>query len=234
VSRRFRFCIVAAVLFCPAGARAGSLTVSPITVEVVTPATTATVTARNGESRPLAAQIRVFRWTQVDGQDRLDPTEDVVASPPVVTINGGADYVVRLERTAGREIAGEEAYRVVVDELPNPNRQRNGSVALVLRYLIPAFFFSADATQPKLVWSLAHRGGATILQAVNSGDKRIQIVDLKLGDANRALMVGKGLAGYVLGHSTHSWVVPAGSGLTNAAVVSASSDHGAIHASLSQ
>ena len=234
MSRSFRVSLVAAALFCPTWAEAGSLTVSPITVDVVTPATTATVTARNGESRPLAAQIRVFRWTQVDGQDRLDPTEDIVASPPVVTINGGADYVVRLERTAGREIAGEEAYRVIVDELPNPNRQRNGSVALVLRYLLPAFFFSADATQPKLVWSLAHRGGATLLQAANSGDKRIQIVDLKLGDANRGLMVGKGLAGYVLGHSTRSWVVPAGSGLTNAAVVSATSDHGPIHASLSQ
>ena len=234
MSRSFRVCIVAAALFCPTWAGAGSLTVSPITVEVVTPATTATVTARNGESRPLAAQIRVFRWTQVDGQDRLDPTEDVVASPPVVTINGGADYVVRLERTAAREIGGEEAYRVIVDELPNPNRQRNGSVAMVLRYLVPAFFFSADASQPKLVWSLAHRGGATLLQAANSGDKRIQIVDLKLGDANRGLMVGKGLAGYVLGHSTRSWVVPAGSGLTNAAVVSATSDHGPIHASLSQ
>jgi fimbrial chaperone protein len=230
VSRTFRVCIVAAVLFCSARAGAASLSVSPITVDVVTPATTATVTVRNGESRPVAAQIRVFRWTQVDGQDRLDPTEDVVASPPVVTINGGADYIVRLERSAGREIGGEEAYRVVVDELPNPNRQRNGSVALVLRYLIPAFFFSADATQPKLVWSLAHRGDATLLQAANSGDKRIQIVDLKLG----ASMVSKGLAGYVLGHSTRSWVVPAGSGLTNAAVVSASSDHGAIHASLSQ
>jgi fimbrial chaperone protein len=230
VSRSFRVCIVAAVLFCSARAEAASLSVLPITVDVVTPATTATVTVRNGESRPLAAQIRVFRWTQVDGQDRLDPTEDVVASPPVVTINGGADYIVRLERTAGQEIGGEEAYRVVVDELPNPNRQRNGSVALVLRYLIPAFFFSADATQPKLVWSLAHRGGATLLQAANSGDKRIQIVDLKLG----ASMVSKGLAGYVLGHSTRSWVVPAGSVLTNAAVVSASSDHGAIHAPLSQ
>ena len=234
MSRNIGVSIVAAALFCSTGTEAASLSVSPITVDVVTPATNATVTVRNGESRPLAAQIRVFRWTQADGKDRLDPTEDVVASPPVVTINGGADYVVRLERTTGHDFGGEEAYRVVVDELPNPNRQRNGSVALVLRYLLPAFFFSADATQPKLVWSLAHRGGATLLQAANSGDKRIQIVDLKLGDANQALMVGKGLAGYVLGHSTRSWIVPAGSGLTNAAIVSATSDHGAIHASLSQ
>src|SRR5580704_124123 len=130
------------MLFCSTWAGAASLSVSPITVDVVTPATNATVTARNGESRPLAAQIRVFRWTQVDGQDRLEPTEDVVASPPIVTINSGADYVVRLERTAAGEVAGEEAYRAVIDELPNPNRQRNGAIALVLRYLVPVFFLS--------------------------------------------------------------------------------------------
>jgi fimbrial chaperone protein len=232
MARSFRLLTVAAVLLGPTLAEAASLSVVPISVDVVRPATIGTVTLRNKESRPLAAQVRVFRWTQIDGEDRLEPTEDVVASPPIVTINSGADYVVRLERTAAREIAGEEAYRAVIDELPNPNRQRNGAIALVLRYLVPVFFLSPDAAQPRLVWSLAHRGGATLLQAVNGGDKRIQIVDLKLGAADRALMVGKGLAGYVLGHSTRSWVLPAKAGLTSGAAVFASSDHGPIHASL--
>ena len=231
--RSFRLLSVAALLLGSTLAEAASLSVVPISVDVVRPAAIGTVTLRNRESRPLSAQVRVFRWTQVDGEDRLEPTEDVVASPPIVTINSGADYVVRLERIAAREIAGEEAYRAVIDELPNPNRQRNGAIALVLRYLVPVFFLSPDAAQPRLVWSLAHRGGATLLQAVNGGDKRIQIVDLKLGAADRALMVGKGLAGYVLGHSTRSWVLPAKAGLTSGAAVFASSDHGPIHASLS-
>ena len=154
-------------------AQAASLTVVPISIDVPQPAAVAVITLRNREARPLNAQIRVFRWTQVDGGDRLEPTEDVIASPPIVTINAGADYLVRLQRTAPGALAGEEAYRAVIDELPNPNRQRNGAIAIVLRYLVPTFFLSPDATQPKLAWSIVRRGGAVVVTAVNSGDRRI-------------------------------------------------------------
>jgi fimbrial chaperone protein len=214
-------------------ASAASLSVLPILISVPQPSAMTTITLHNREARPLNAQVRVFRWTQVDGEDRLEPTSDVIASPPIVTISPGADYSVRLQRVATGEITGEEAYRTVVDELPNPNRQRNGAIALVLRYIVPTFFLSPDAAQPKLSWSLTREDGATVLTAVNSGDKRIQIVDLKLKTGKgRTLLVGKGLAGYVLGHSSHAWVVPAREGVERSDLVMADSDHGPIRAPL--
>ena len=116
-----------------------------------------------------------------------------------MTINAGGDYVGRLQRIAQSAAESEETYRTVIDELPDPNRQRNGSIAIVLRYLVPTFFMSPMlAAAPELF--IARRGGATVLAATNSGDKRIQIIDLRLMVAKgRSLMVGKGLAGYVLG-----------------------------------
>jgi len=216
-------------------ARAAALSVIPITVTVVGPATIGTITLRNREVQPLNAQVRVFRWTQFDGHDKLVPTDDVVASPPIVTISAGADYVVRLQRVASSQIIGEEAYRTVIDELPNPNRQRNGTVAIVLRYLVPTFFLSPDASQPRLIWSLARHRNARILTATNSGDKRIQITDLKLKTrTHRTLLIARGLAGYVLGHSSRTWIVPARSGPLSGGIVLASSDHGHIHAALSR
>jgi fimbrial chaperone protein len=216
-------------------ARAASLTVEPISIEVLQPSAVGAVTLRNGEARPLNAQIRVFRWTQVDGEDRLEPADDVVASPPIVTISAGADYIVRLQRTAPGAVDGEDAYRTVIDELPNPNRQRNGSIAIVLRYLVPTFFLSPDATQPKLKWSIVAHGRAAVLTADNSGDKRIQIVDLKLATAaGRSVLVGKGLAGYVLGHSSRAWQLPVWTGPVSGALVVAASDHGPIRAPLSR
>ena len=81
MSQSFRLLMVAVALFGSTFAEAASLSVVPISVDVVRPATIGTVTLRNRESRPLPAQVRVFRWTQVDGEDRLEPTDDVVASP---------------------------------------------------------------------------------------------------------------------------------------------------------
>ena len=211
--------------------RAASLRVSPILIDGGAGAN-ATITLHNGEARPLDAQVRVFRWTQADGREDLVPTDDVVASPPIVSIDAGSDYVVRLQRTVGEEPVGEEAYRVVVDELPNPDRQRNGTVAVVLRYIVPAFFFAPDASQPRVRWSIGQRDGRAVVVAENSGDHRVQLTDLSLKVGGRVLKVEKGLAGYVLGHSVKEWALgPKLSGLHGGTVL-ANSDHGPLHAPL--
>ena len=234
IGRFVSLSIAMAITAAAPPARSASLNVAPISIEIVEPASTGAVTLRNHGERPLNVQVRLFRWTQVDGADRLEPTDDVVASPPIVTINAGADYVVRLQRIAQSAAQSEETYRTVIDELPDPNRQRNGSIAIVLRYLVPTFFMSPDASQPRLSWSIARRGGATVLAATNSGDKRIQIIDLRLMVAKgRSLMVGKGLAGYVLGHSARAWTLPSKAGAVSGGVVVAASDHGPISAPVS-
>src|SRR5476649_336008 len=107
---------VVVVSLVPSLARASSLSVLPISLDVTQQTNIGTLTLRNREVRPLNVQVRVFRWTQVDGQDKLEPTQDVVVSPPIVTISAGADYVVRLQRTNSGAIDGEEAYRAVIDE----------------------------------------------------------------------------------------------------------------------
>ncbi len=211
--------------------QAAALRVSPILIDGG-PQANATITLRNQENRPMNAQVRVFRWSQKNGQDVLEPTDDVVASPPIVSIGAKEDYVVRLQRTTGQEPVSEEAYRIVVDELPNPDRQRNGTVAVVLRYIVPAFFFPLEATQPRILWSLEHRDGHAFVVAENSGDKRLQLVNLGIRSGKRTTIVGKGLAGYVLGHSRKEWPLTAKlAGLRGGTVV-ATGDHGALNAPL--
>jgi fimbrial chaperone protein len=119
---------------------------------------------------------------------------------------------------------GEENYRLVVDELPDANRQRNGAVAVVVRYIVPVFFLAQDASPARLTWSLLRQNGSNMLSAENSGDKEIRIADLSLGRS----LIGKGLAGYVLGHSTKVWpLTKAGAGQ-----VKAQTDKGPLSASL--
>ena len=221
----------AGLAVAPVASQAAALRVSPILIEGGDQANT-TITLRNQEARTLNAQVRVFRWSQHDGQEDLEPTDDVVASPPIVSIAPLEDYVIRLQRNTGQQPVSEEAYRVVVDELPNPDRQRNGTVAVVLRYIVPAFFFPPDASQPRLHWSLARREGHAVIVAENTGDKRIQLTNLGIRSGSRTSVIGKGLAGYVLGHSTMEWPLALKfSGLRGGTVV-AGSDHGSINAPL--
>lgn len=183
------------------GVMAASLNVSPTKVEIFYPQQATTLNLRNMGDKETIGQVRVFAWRQENGEDILEPTEAVVASPPIVEIHPGTDYTIRIVRTAGEPVVGEESYRLVVDEVPDAAARRNGVITVAIRYVIPLFFDSLDAGQARLTWSLSSRGGKTFLSARNDGDRREQLRDLSFGGRS----IVRGLAGYVLGHSESSW-----------------------------
>jgi fimbrial chaperone protein len=149
-------------------------------------------------------QIRVFRWRQAGGRDVLEPTTDVVASPPATTLPPGADYLVRVVRTAERPPAQEESYRLLVDELPDRSQRRAGTVAFVLRYSIPLFFGPATGASA-LSWRVARTPAGYAVEARNAGTRRVRIADLGLRDPRGRSVAARGLLGYVLAGSTMRW-----------------------------
>ena len=105
--------------------QAGTLQVEPVIVDVTAPGGASTVTLRNEGAAPIEAQIRVFRWSLVDGQEKLEPTDDVVASPPSATLTPKGLYIVRVVRVSKKPMVGEESYRLLVDQLPDEERARH-------------------------------------------------------------------------------------------------------------
>jgi fimbrial chaperone protein len=213
--------------------QAASLQVAPVLIEVPAPGATATMKLRNEGTKPLDAQIRIFQWTQVDGADVLTPTNDVVASPPVASLRPNTDYTVRIVRTKKEPAAKEEAYRLLVDELPEAAGGQAASVNIALRYSIPVFFTVAGAP-PKLSWELQQHANKPVIVASNAGDRRVRLAKLKITDGKGGVAnFGDGLAGYVLGHSSMSFPLPAsakGFGTGGLASISAQSDLGPIDA----
>jgi fimbrial chaperone protein len=214
-------------------AQAASLQIAPVLVEVPAPGAASTLKLRNEGKLPLNAQIRIFRWTQVDGADKLTPTDDVAASPPQAALKANADYVVRVVRTSKEPVVKEEAYRLLVDELPTPSGQQGAAVNIALRYSIPVFFM-APGTAPKLSFELMQVANKPVIAVSNAGDRRIRLAKLKFIDGKGGVAsFGEGLAGYVLGHATRYWAVPAtakGFGAGGVATMSAISDIGPIEA----
>ena len=179
------------VLGVAASAQAGTLQVEPVLVDVTAPGAASTVTLHNAGSAPIDAQIRVFRWTMIDGEEKLVPTDDVVASPPSVTLAPNGKSIARIVRVSKQPVVGEESYRLLVDELPDLSQQKNGSINLQVRYSIPVFFGAANKKNPTITWSLAVKGDKVTVMAHNTGDRRLRISDLKLRDGNgRSLSLG--------------------------------------------
>lgn len=185
-------------------ASAASLQVAPVLLDVVSTGDAATsITLRNSGTRPINAQVRVFRWTQVNGADAYEETDDVAVSPPFLTLRPDADFTVRVVRKSGTPIHGEESYRLIADELPDPENRSGGTINLVVRHSVPVFFRSPDTSNPSVTWSVSAATGKLETDAVNDGDRRLRVAALKVTDAGGSVVnYGEGLIGYVLGHSS--------------------------------
>ncbi len=159
---------------------------------------------------PVHVQIRAMRWTQPLGKDQLGPTEDVAVSPPIVEVQPGAEQVIRVVRISQQPVVGEEAYRLLVDELPTSARAPSANVNFVVRQSLPVFFRSPTATVDPLAFELARSGAALSAVGINRGDVHQKITLLAIRDAGGAVHYSKsGLVGYVLGRSSFSWKLPA-------------------------
>jgi fimbrial chaperone protein len=202
----------------PTLVESASLQVSPILIDIEADKSSAsTVTLRNTGESALNAQVRVFRWSQANGEDQYDETDDVVASPPVAKLDAKGSYVIRVVRTKQSAPIGEESYRLVIDELPSA-QQKSGTVAMLVRHAIPVFFSSTVAKPAIITWSLQRKDGKTALKAVNNGDKRLRVANLAATSGSAKADFGKGLSGYVLGKSTHTFIAKGQIGTLSGAV----------------
>lgn len=227
------------VVFALAGAvaplaHANSLQASPVLIELNGASPSSAVNVRNTGKTPFEVQTRVFRWVQEGGDERLEETEAVVTSPPITTLDPGTTYSVRVIRVDKSQPVKEEAYRVLVDQLPDESGMRSGTVALVMRHSIPVFVTPENVNGPQVRWSLSTEKGRLVLHATNNGGRRLRLSQVSVSlSGGKKVSFGNGLLGYVHAGSTMRWIAPAAAGqvggVASGGTVNATTDLGTIH-----
>lgn len=187
---------------------AASITFTPVGIYLEAPEKAGNLSLiNNSETAPVRVQVRIFRWSQVNGEEKLEPTRDVVASPPVASIPPGAKYTLRLARIATTPVQAEESYRLIIDELPAPIDPKIGAsgVQLLLRASIPAFF-DLPTAKPDIRWKVWSAGGKLHVSASNMGTRHLKLVDFAVeGPAGKTAIVATGSSAYVLPGSSLSF-----------------------------
>ncbi len=204
-----------AMLVCAQPVLAASLQVSPVTLLFEPGQPALGITLRNTGDAPLTGQVRVFAWSQDGKDDKLEPVQTLVASPPMVVIPQQGEQLVRVVRTSRQPADHEITYRLLIDELPPPAEATasagvSGGVNFRLRYSIPVFVPMAGApADPKLSWTLKQHDGAWFLGASNQGATHAQLSTVKLeGAGGESFQVSPGLLGYALAGSGREWRLP--------------------------
>lgn len=205
---------------------AGSLQVSSVLLELPQADTAQGLWLSNEGTTALRAQSRVLQWTQDSTKgDQLTASTMLTASPPLVEIAPGDRQFVRVVRLQKGDPQTEQAYRLMVSELP-PNvgdataTNTSKGVQLLIQHSIPVFVIPQDgqtlgarhgttSLQPYTSQLDTQAADSSTLQMQNVGKQRVRISRVEFVDASgKSTMLMPGLLGYVLSGQTMKWPLP--------------------------
>jgi fimbrial chaperone protein len=175
---RLRSVVLAvSLLAATMAASAGSLSISPIRVDIAPGQRSVTLIVRNDGDQTTLVQTQLAAWSQADNEDRLEPTTDLLASPPIFELVPGGVQIVRLALRRPADADRERSYRIVVSEVPGPPQPGFTGATFALKLSLPVFVDAATSkAAPQLVWTGAvDADGSLVLAATNTGAKHVQV-----------------------------------------------------------
>jgi fimbrial chaperone protein len=191
-----------ALLLAGSVSAAAALQVQPLMLRLSAREPVAAVTIHNGEAAEYLLQAEVFRWSQ-DGQgkDVLSPADDLLVTPPVVTLGRKSQQTLRLGALQGiRPEPSEQSYRLILTRMPNAPAQA-GTVALHLQVVLPVLKDAAAPGPQKADFTLSPRRDGTVwLHGHNSGHVHVKLAGMAQNGRKWPL------SQYLL--PGHSWKIP--------------------------
>ena len=219
--------------------RAG-ITISPISVSLDAKRPADAVTFQNGTAENKVIQVEIMNWSHDNGEDHFTPAADLLVSPPMFRVAAGAKQVVRvgLKSRAGATSPTEKTYRMFLQEVPEtapvPAVDAGGSaLRLLLRFGVPVFLKPAKALPESINWKASRNKDNTIaLSLTNTGNRHLRVSEVKLESAGKSVAASN--FAYVFAGETYTWTLkPDAPWQPGAAMVSARTDDGSVHAGLS-
>lgn len=181
---------------------------------------------QNRGNSAVTLQLRVFKWQQRNSASVYSDQKAVLASPPFVTVQPGQRQLIRLIRLQATAPQHEDAYRIVIDEIPGStaSQTNTNSAGLIMRmrYVLPLFVYGqgmspvsqdgpVSSIRNSLSWNIASKKGQAYLAMTNHGSIHARLSDIFWGsDAQHpTAYISKGFLGYVLPGQTVLFPLPA-------------------------
>ncbi|MGS2743102.1 fimbrial biogenesis chaperone [Halomonas sp. LS-001] len=207
-------------------AAASSLQIWPIYPVIESHQQASALWLENRGDKTANIQLRIFSWSQAEGDDHFQPQQALVGSPPMMVIAPGERQLVRLIRQAATPPGKEQAYRIIIDEVPDlspvSDDQQNSpqaAISLQMRYSLPLFVYgegasgpehlpTSDTPYPELTWKIVQQEAQPQLEIRNTGQHHARLSQVAFEQSGQKTDVSNGLLGYVLPGQTQRWPLP--------------------------
>jgi len=210
---------------------ASNFEIAPVVLELSSSRTAGVIKIVNNDNHVVSLQIRAFDWNQADSKDDLQPTQNLIISPPVFSLAPGASQVIRV---VSKQAAGssEIAFRLLIDEIPSA--AEGATINFKFRISMPVFIAANGPAKTQLDYQL-RAGKPARLMVTNAGNRRSRLLELTLTLPNgKTVKAPSGSNPYTLAGVTRQYLIDTETPLATGSKVklSANSDAGPIDAEL--
>jgi fimbrial chaperone protein len=179
---------------------------TPPTLTLTARVRNASVVLTNRGQQPVRFEVRGLHWDQkTDGRMQLDPTDELLVFPALITIPPGQDRTIRVA-DSGPPSSLERSFRLEITEIPEfqPTPKLGASVNIRSQFMLPVFYAPIDSRVAGVVSGASLQHGKFSFAILNTGT-----VHFKLKGVD---VIGLGSGGRkVFTHSLEGWyVLPGG------------------------
>ena len=196
--------LVASFLVTAGTAHASRFAVSPTRIDLAGVHRVGSVTIANRSNEAVRFEVTAVTWSEDDsGTMKVEPTEDLIIYPTLLTIAAGAKREVRVATTR-KPGAREVPYRIIVTELPAlaaPDATGPTQIKMLTRMSIPVFL---PPLKEKISGSVTAElaGDGLSIGLRNSGTVHVKVATLRV--------IGEGPSGVVFDRSLKGWYLLSG------------------------
>jgi fimbrial chaperone protein len=206
--------------------------ISPVQLDLSAKSPVASFTVTNDSAATLTYQSSALSWIQVDGQDVQVATNDLIVTPPIISINPKSSQVFRVALFKPGVHLLEQSYRIILDDIStDANTKTESGISFRFNHNLPVFY--APLTNiDSILWTIceSHTAGKSCLQMENKGNRHAKVIKFTAVSANSA--EPSDASKTLLAGSSSQWIFSTMLGAENTSSIQLITDKGPITLSL--
>jgi fimbrial chaperone protein len=184
-----------------------SLKISPMSLQLSAKDKISSLKVTNVSDESVVLQIELKDWQQENGEDINTLTRDIIISPPIAKIGPQERQIFRLTVRKKHSSDEETAYRVFLNEVPQPTPMRKSSIQTLLSISLPLFIKPNQQISLNPIWSVSWGEKNTLKVSLeNKGNEHLKVTKIRLKEGNKSkFLVEKETLDYILPLKKKGW-----------------------------
>lgn len=222
-----------ALLLLAEVAVAGSFGVTPTRLVLSQQSASASLTVRNLDDKPTVVQVEVNAWIMREGDDVLENSAELIAVPPLFTLEPGGSQIIRVALRSPPATENELTYRLLLREVAPAKDLGQVGLQMLLELSVPVFVLPPGGASPDLNWLLAHNAAGSLeLRAHNAGNAHVQLQKARLESMGGQVIESPDLSVYLLPGQSRVWPLSGQAAVGSRWTLAVKTDAGELEAEL--